>query len=815
MKYKLLIVLFIAILAVSCDLSSGFRNYDLIKLQSHQRNESFEDMILADLKSDGSEMVVTSYFANNLGRILISDIEGKVLSQINIGRFRPYNLSVLKEPQSGKNWLFYNINNNENLSLQAVSYDWKIPLKREMKSFEAYNRDDELMSIDAYSWQSSFRPKILEDIDDDGKYELVCLARDGYSSNPRGVIVYDWESGKKKWFFRSPTVFNQIVFADLDGDHQKEFLLSNVAFNNNLYKINGLDDFSGHLIVLNKMGQMKYLHKVFEGLGFLSLNVEDVNQDGILDIFVVASTRGTNSQNDMILRLNYENKRLIRKKELLLPRTLSQIENNGYLHRLGELKDYTLVVCDSHRGILYYDTSLNEMDVTPQIDVSRIYAISELRKMGSKDIVALNKDNEVQVFDNKLHELARIPVPKPDSRFLRVCVLKQQMGNLPTIALMMDDSVVFYGLKRISFLTMGYRLLMTNALFVILVLVLVLIYIYIVRCRSKKDAITTLNQLREGVIIVRGKNRIGFINKAALAMAIEHDPYSSLTNLNDIFPELEDTLQGMQRSQSTYQDLELQICARPTKVHVEKMASMLNRYLIFLYQNEVEETTAEAMQWAETARRLSHHVRRHITNVILALDPLEKAADSKDAEYLNIIKGEIEKVRVFTHAFQRFTEMHDYDLKQQDIVPSLEHAIESTRIAENIKLIRDYTLNSIYAKIEPIRFEEAIVNTINNATEAMPEGGILHISIREFPNHSSPRGNLSVLVEIEDTGKGIPPKYMEDIWKPFFTTNQSGTGIGIPETHKIIASMGGLMDIQSEEGVGTTVSIWLKGDKDE
>ncbi|MCB5278111.1 MAG: hypothetical protein LHW59_01140, partial [Candidatus Cloacimonetes bacterium] len=67
MKYKLLIVLFIAILAVSCDLSSGFRNYDLIKLQSHHRNESFEDMILADLKSDGSEMVVTSYFANNLG----------------------------------------------------------------------------------------------------------------------------------------------------------------------------------------------------------------------------------------------------------------------------------------------------------------------------------------------------------------------------------------------------------------------------------------------------------------------------------------------------------------------------------------------------------------------------------------------------------------------------------------------------------------------------------------------------------------------------------------------------------------------------
>jgi len=73
---------------------------------------------------------------------------------------------------------------------------------------------------------------------------------------------------------------------------------------------------------------------------------------------------------------------------------------------------------------------------------------------------------------------------------------------------------------------------------------------------------------------------------------------------------------------------------------------------------------------------------------------------------------------------------------------------------------------------------------------------------------------LRVLIEIEDTGIGIPTKYLEDIWKPFFTTNQSGTGIGIPETKKIIDSMGGLMNIQSEEKVGTVVSIWLKGASD-
>jgi len=181
---------------------------------------------------------------------------------------------------------------------------------------------------------------------------------------------------------------------------------------------------------------------------------------------------------------------------------------------------------------------------------------------------------------------------------------------------------------------------------------------------------------------------------------------------------------------------------------------------------------------------------------------------------MQIVRGEIEKIRIFTHAFQRFTEMKSYDLKLIDVIPHVEHALQQIHLPENVNLIKNYGLSSVHAHIEPIRFEEALINTLNNATEAMPEGGSLHLSVMVFPKHSSPRGQMSVLVEVEDTGKGIPEKYMQDIWQPFFTTNQSGTGIGIPETKKIMDSMGGILDIQSEEGVGTTVSLWLKGESD-
>ncbi len=160
-------------------------------------------------------------------------------------------------------------------------------------------------------------------------------------------------------------------------------------------------------------------------------------------------------------------------------------------------------------------------------------------------------------------------------------------------------------------------------------------------------------------------------------------------------------------------------------------------------------------------------MRRHITNVILALDPLDEQLPENQQEYLQIMRSEIEKIRVFTHAFQRFTEMHDYELKLIDLVPHLEHALSQIKIPASINLIKDYNLKSMNAYIEPIRFEEALVNTLNNATEAMPEGGTLHISIRIFARHRSPKGNLSVLVEIADSGKGIPAKYMQDIGNHF------------------------------------------------
>jgi signal transduction histidine kinase len=295
-------------------------------------------------------------------------------------------------------------------------------------------------------------------------------------------------------------------------------------------------------------------------------------------------------------------------------------------------------------------------------------------------------------------------------------------------------------------------------------------------------------------------------------------PPGNLKSLSRLYPDLAALIPDFEASKASVFNQPMLLGRQQMRhnVQIQKLGGVTSKFLITAQPDlPAPGDAAATLAWADTARRLSHNVRRHITNIILALKPLQTGGlDDKQLGYTDIIRSEIEKIRIFTHAFQRFTELKDYELKLQDVIPSLEHCLERLTIPTGIKLIKNWDLASVEAWIEPIRFEEALGNVIANALDAMVEGGILHLSVKKFPNHSGLNGRQSVMIEVEDSGKGIPAKYLEEVWQPFFTTKNDGTGIGLPETRKIITSMGGTVLVQSEEGVGTVVTFWLKGSAD-
>ncbi len=109
-------------------------------------------------------------------------------------------------------------------------------------------------------------------------------------------------------------------------------------------------------------------------------------------------------------------------------------------------------------------------------------------------------------------------------------------------------------------------------------------------------------------------------------------------------------------------------------------------------------------------------------------------------------------------------------------------------------------------RVDPMRLEQALTEIISNALDAMPDGGRLEIAAQSRPDA---RGVDGVLLEIADSGPGIPAEILPNLCEPFFTTRPEGTGLGLAIAKRYVEETGGRLDIVSRIGQGTRVRIWL------
>ena len=113
---------------------------------------------------------------------------------------------------------------------------------------------------------------------------------------------------------------------------------------------------------------------------------------------------------------------------------------------------------------------------------------------------------------------------------------------------------------------------------------------------------------------------------------------------------------------------------------------------------------------------------------------------------------------------------------------------------------------------------QAVSNLVINADQAMPRGGVLRISIRnlllEEPNPMRMPPGGYVDVAIEDRGTGISEENLPLVFDPYFTTKQKGSGLGLSSAYSIVRRHGGVLTVESEEGVGATFHIYLRASRE-
>jgi CheY-like chemotaxis protein len=119
---------------------------------------------------------------------------------------------------------------------------------------------------------------------------------------------------------------------------------------------------------------------------------------------------------------------------------------------------------------------------------------------------------------------------------------------------------------------------------------------------------------------------------------------------------------------------------------------------------------------------------------------------------------------------------------------------------------------------DPTQFHQVVMNLCTNAMHAMVRGGALAVVLarvvvdeRRLLSHGKLSAGRYVRLSVGDTGSGIPPAVLERMFDPFFTTKRvgDGTGLGLALVHGIVADFGGVIDVATEVGMGTTFTIWL------
>jgi PAS domain S-box-containing protein len=119
---------------------------------------------------------------------------------------------------------------------------------------------------------------------------------------------------------------------------------------------------------------------------------------------------------------------------------------------------------------------------------------------------------------------------------------------------------------------------------------------------------------------------------------------------------------------------------------------------------------------------------------------------------------------------------------------------------------------------DPSQFEQAILNLVINAGDAMPEGGTLRVSVcrdavpeADVARRGAPRAGRYACVCVADSGTGIPADVRPHLFEPFFTTKPpgKGTGLGLASVHGVVQQANGFVEVQSEEGEGTKFRVLL------
>jgi signal transduction histidine kinase len=351
------------------------------------------------------------------------------------------------------------------------------------------------------------------------------------------------------------------------------------------------------------------------------------------------------------------------------------------------------------------------------------------------------------------------------------------------------------------------------------------------RERIRTLLLQILDSLEIGVVVLDDKKRLAMANDSARRLLPEIPPgYSSLDILEVLQdrPGLREIVKSATRQGAYMHEVEYDLGApgnswpaRITTLPLKDPQKRTTGTLLLVHdvrdvvRLERQMRTAERLSSLGTlAAAMAHEIRNPLEALDLNLALLERslnvgkpsvAEEQSTGKYVKILEAETSRLAAIVDNFLSFarpssapmTEVH-LDAILRQIADLLANQAESRKIKLDLRIDG---LPVVHGSEDQLK--QAFLNLVINGLEAMPKGGLLRIRAEALHKQ-----DLAV-VQIEDTGVGIPAEQIPMLFDPYFTTRPKGTGLGLTIVHRIIHEHHGNIRVASVQGQGSTFTIEL------
>ena len=231
----------------------------------------------------------------------------------------------------------------------------------------------------------------------------------------------------------------------------------------------------------------------------------------------------------------------------------------------------------------------------------------------------------------------------------------------------------------------------------------------------------------------------------------------------------------------------------------------------------------------QMSAKVSHEVRNPLSSISLNAELLEdelhalpEDRQNEAANLLAAIRSQVDVLSEVTEEYLRFARLPKANFELAALAPIIEDLsgfIREELRSRGIDLVVSVSNGLLAVRLDPGQIRQALLNLIRNAADAMPDGGTITLRVNAISNFElrmsnsairlASAGQSAMVIEVRDTGMGIPAENMGKIFEPFFTTKEGGTGLGLAIARQIVVDHGASLTCESAPGVGTTFRLVL------